>query len=301
MRSPVFTTNSRLPGRRGRGGQIRFFAFGFALALFFSLHTQAQRLSILTPEKDSQNTLFVSNLRDALDKKFTVIDDSLSEAAYSAAAVANPYNMTTGAARNIGAAIGCDYFLLITTATQRRVSLERPPYHEASAAIYIVSSLTGRLVYWKLLRFESDKPAEAGQLLADSAESLVPEISGRLREVRAAERSEKPSPKIEEMPPENSPEARSFRPPVPYRRVKPESTRQAYLYGIAATVDLLLDLDEKGNILRTEIVRWAGYGLDEAVTDAVRKMNWRPAERNGKPLPLRVLLRYNFKKADKEE
>lgn len=301
MRSPVFTINSCLSWRRGRGGQIRLFALGFVLALFLSLQAEAQRLSILVPEKAPQNTQFVSNLRGALEKKFTVIDDSLSEAAYSATAVPDPYNMTTGAARNIAAAIGCDYFLLIRTSTQRRISLERPSYYEASAAVYIISSLTGRLVYWKLLESKSGTPAEAEQFLANSAAGLAVELSDRLKEVKVRERSEKPSRKIEELPPENSPEAKSFRPPVPYRRVKPEYTRQAYLYGVTATVDLLLDLDEKGNIMRTEVVRWAGYGLDESVTDAVRKMNWRPAERNGKPLPLRVLLRYNFKKVDKEE
>jgi hypothetical protein len=36
------------------------------------------------------------------------------------------------------------------------------------------------------------------------------------------------------------------------------------------------------------------------VTDAVRAMNWRPAMRGGKPLPMRVLLRYNFTKVEKE-
>jgi TonB family protein len=137
--------------------------------------------------------------------------------------------------------------------------------------------------------------------LAKSADGLVPDISVRLREAGAWEIAEKPSRKLEEMPPENSPEAKNFRSPVPYKRIKPEYTPVAYLYGVAATVDILLDLDEQGKILRTEIVRWAGYGLDEAVTDAVRKMNWRPAERAGKPLPLRVLLRYNFKKVEKEE
>jgi hypothetical protein len=53
--------------------------------------------------------------------------------------------------------------------------------------------------------------------------------------------------------------------------------------------------------MRTQIVRWAGYGLDEAVTETVRRMNWRPATRGGKALPIRVLLRYNFKKIEKEE
>jgi hypothetical protein len=30
-------------------------------------------------------------------------------------------------------------------------------------------------------------------------------------------------------------------------------------------------------------------------------MNWRPAERNGKTLPMRFLLRYNFKKAEQDK
>jgi hypothetical protein len=69
---------------------------------------------------------------------------------------------------------------------------------------------------------------------------------------------------------------------------------------VAATVDIEVDLDAAGQVLRTEIVRWAGFGLDEAVTTAVRAMNWRQAERSGKPLPIRFLLRYNFRKVDKE-
>jgi hypothetical protein len=40
--------------------------------------------------------------------------------------------------------------------------------------------------------------------------------------------------------------------------------------------------------------------LDEAVARNIEKMNWRPAERNGKFIPLSILLRYNFKKIDPE-
>lgn len=301
MRSPGCITNNYSFRRGRRGRQIGLFAVGFVLSLFFSVAAGAQKLSILTPEKNLQNVRFVSRLREALEDKFTVIDDSLSEAAYSAVRVETPFNMTAGAAQNIGAAIGCDYFVLVKTTNQPRTSLERSSYYESSAAVFIVSSRTGRLVYWQLQKFDSGKQAEAEQLLANSAEDLIPGVFARLREAGAGEIAERPSSRIEEMPPENSPEAKNFRSPVPYKRIKPEYTRVAYLYGIAATVDILLDLDEKGSILRTEIVRWAGYGLDEAVTDAVRKMNWRPAERNGKSLPLRVLLRYNFKKIEKEE
>ena len=112
---------------------------------------------------------------------------------------------------------------------------------------------------------------------------------------------EKPKQQLEELPAENSPEAKNFRPPLPYRRIKPPYTRTAYQYSIAATVDVEVDVDETGGIARTEIVRWAGFGLDEAVEKTIRQMNWKPADRNGKPLPMRVLLRYNFKKVEPDE
>jgi hypothetical protein len=72
------------------------------------------------------------------------------------------------------------------------------------------------------------------------------------------------------------------------------------LYDVTATVERGVDLDAKGSIQRTRIVRWAGFGLDESVEKTVREMNWRPAELNGKNVPMRFLLRYNFKKPEKE-
>ena len=87
---------------------------------------------------------------------------------------------------------------------------------------------------------------------------------------------------------------------MPYKRIKPEYTPAAYLYGIAATVDAEVSIDANGDVKRIDITRWAGYGLDESVIAAIRQMNWRPGERGGKPLPMRVLLRYNFTKIDKE-
>ena len=60
------------------------------------------------------------------------------------------------------------------------------------------------------------------------------------------------------------------------------------------------DIGPDGKILATRIARWAGFGLEESVEKAVREMNWRPAMRKGTALPMRVLLRYNFTKKDKE-
>jgi hypothetical protein len=53
--------------------------------------------------------------------------------------------------------------------------------------------------------------------------------------------------------------------------------------------------------MRIGITRWAGYGLDESVIKTINEMQWRAASREGKALPIRVLLRYNFKKIEKED
>lgn len=298
MRSRRFTTSkNKLP--------VRCFAQAGAICLLaiaiFAVSVKSQKLAVLTPEKAGQNIQFVADLRNALEKKLPILDDDLSESAYRSLNPETPFNMQSETARNVGAVIGCDYFLLIRSGNQRRTSLEKSSYIEAFAAIYVVSSRSGRLVYWRLQSFEAPTPIEADTLLSNSANSLSTAIFERLKTARAEELAEKPVKDLEEIPAEGTSEAKNFRPPMPYKRIKPGYTTTAYLYGIAATVDVLLDVDEKGNILHLEIARWAGYGLDESVTDAVRKMNWRPGERNGKPLPVRVLLRYNFKKLEKEE
>jgi len=210
---------------------------------------------------------------------------------------ATPFNLTAEESKKIGAAIGCDAFILLRSMVQRRSAYKRDEYYEAYAAIYVVSSRTGRLVFWKLQRFEAPKPDKAAKLLADSTGALASEVADKLHAAIKNELAEPVPAAMEDVPDENSRAAKGFRAPIPYRRIKPEYTAQAALYDVAATVEMLVDLDEKGTILRTEIVRWAGFGLDESVDKTVRAMNWRPAERNGKSLPMRFLLRYNFKKA----
>ena len=203
--------------------------------------------------------------------------------------------------KNIGAAIGCDYFLLIRSKNQRRSSLEKADHYESYAIIYVISSRTGRLVFWKLQTLEAAKENEAEKLLFDSIKALALEISGKITAMQNEEISERSVADFKEIPEENTPEAKGFRPPLPYNRIRPKYTDTARLYNIEATVDIEIDVDEAGNILRSEIVRWAGFGLDESVRKTVLEMNWRPASRNGKTLPIRALLRYNFKNIENDK
>jgi hypothetical protein len=258
------------------------------------------KIAVLTPEKNAQSESFAEKLATSLSEKFKVLDSSLSETAFLSANAEKPFNMTAEEARIIGAAIGCEFFLLVKSENLRRYSFEKKEYFESYTAVYAISSRTGRLVLWKLKSFNGDDPKTADRLLFDSTNDIAKEISEKLPAIAKEELSEKPA-KPEEIPDPNSPAAKDFRAPLPYRRRSPQYTATANLYGIAATVDIEVDFDASGTILRTEIVRWAGFGLDESVTETVRQMNWRPATRNGKPLPIRALLRYNFKKIEKEE
>lgn len=271
----------------------------FALILNFPLFAQ-QKLAVLIPEKTYQSQMFVEKLEDSLSNNFKILDDSLSEAAFRSAKYDKPFNLSREESKNVGAAIGCNYFLLIKAENQRRYSLEKKEYYESYAVVYVVSSRTGRLVFWKLVSGEAENVEKAENKLFALNDDLSAEISEKLKIVTKDELTEKAAPKLEQLPAEDSPEAKNFRPPLPYKRIKPPYTRLANLYRVEATVDIEIDVDENGKILHTEITRWAGFGLDESVDKTIRQMNWKPADRNGKPLPMRVLLRYNFKKIEED-
>ncbi len=264
--------------------------------LLFTLAASAQRVAILTPDKAESSIGFAEKLVSSLGDRVKLIDASLAEAAYRSVSPATPFNLTAEESKRIGSVIGCDLFIVLRAATQRRSAFDRGDYYESYAVIYLVSTRTGRLVLWKLPTFEAPKPDKASALLDAAIGSLAAEIESAMVTTIRTEISEPEPPRLEEVPDADSPEAKNFRAPIPYKRIKPAYTQLAGLYDVAATVDLLVDTDAAGNITRTEVVRWAGFGLDESIVKTVRAMNWRPAERNGKPLPMRFLLRYNFKK-----
>ncbi len=268
--------------------------------LAFANLAAAQRVAILAPDRAEKSTSFAEKLASHLGTKLRVLDNDLSHAAYLSASHETPFNLTTDQSKRIGAAIGCDAFILVRSVNQRRSALGRSEYYEAYATMYLVSSRTGRLNWWKLLSYEAATPGDADALLAKAIEDLAVDIAAQIRSFVTEEVNEPEPDAIEEVPDDKSPLAKNFRAPVPYLRIKPAYTPLAGFYEVTATVDALVDLDAAGEIGRIEISRWAGFGLDESVEAAVRKMNWRPAERNGRLLPMRFLLRYNFKKIDKE-
>lgn len=268
----------------------------FALILI-AVPTYAQRIAILTPENKDSDIDYAARLTERLSGSITILDRSLSESAFRSVTIASVFNMTVAEARAAATVIGCDRFLLVRTGAHRRTSLSRSDYYESFAFLYLVDGRTGSLTAWIRKSFDADTQVKADSALANSVDASAKELSASLNTAKLMTAGAP----IEEVPPKGSPAAVNLKPPIPYKRIKPEYTSTAFLYDVRATVDIEADIAADGEVLATRIVRWAGFGLEESVDTAVRAMDWRPAMRNGKALPMRVLLRYNFTQVDKDQ
>jgi TonB family protein len=225
-----------------------------------------------------------------------LIDRNLAIAAARGAGFQGSLNLTTPEARDIGAAIGCDFFIIGDADTVRRSPSTGAAYFESYAAIFIVSARTGQLISWR-------RPGERRDTADEAEKALLQNVSdgNRVAILRAAEdeRSERaaavdnPAAAIEVMSDEDGAKS-DTRAPRPYRRVKPPYPESAGQAEVEATVDVLVDVDARGEISHLEIARWAGYGLDQSVIDTVKQIHFFPAMRDGVAIPMRVLLRYNF-------
>jgi TonB family protein len=240
--------------------------------------------------------------------ELNILDHDQARSAAKGAGHSASLNMSLQEARSLGAAIGCDYFVVGDAQTLRRSPSAGPPYFESYASIFLVSSRTGKLLLWQRPSFQAATAAAAEQLLLTDLSSSVTR-SRNLVAIRRAQEDERigremaidnSTPLIEAAPDdEKTAEAQGLRLPRPFRRLSPPYPETAASAEVEATVDVLVDLDAKGEVSNVEIARWAGFGLDEATIETVRQLHFFPAQRNGTPIPLRVLLRYNFRKPPK--
>jgi TonB family protein len=251
----------------------------------------------------------ISKLLAALKIKGTtlsLLDRGMSAAAARGVGYAGSLNLTLAEARSLGAAVGCDFFLTFDAQTLRRSSSARPVYFESYASVFVVSSQTGRLLHWDRPAAEADTAEEAERALLAKLEEAVPIYAWAA--VFAAEREERERFAREETEgaavidlstEEGAAANRDLREPAPYRRLRPQYTDAAARAEAEATVDALVDIGADGEVSDVRVVRWAGFGLDEEVVATVRRMHFRPAQREGAAVAVRVLLRYNFRKPPK--
>lgn len=289
----------------------------FALCTFARAQEPAKRVSVAVLEMGASATATRASERVAkllaesrAGLRLALLDRDMARAAARGAGYAGSLNMTLAEARSLGASIGCDFYLTGDAQTIRRSSSSRPIYFESYASIFVVSARTGRLVIW-------DRPAAESDTAEQAEASLLASLDARAGEryasalAAAFEREERerfrPSDAEEQVAvldlsnDEGADANKDLREPAPYRRLRPAYTDAAYKAEAEATVDASVEIDSEGEVREVSIVRWAGFGLDEEVASTVRRMHFRPAEREGETFAVRVLLRYNFRRPTKTE
>jgi len=290
-----------------KSSPFAFVAFLFVLAVGAQGQTAHSNLKVavldfgLTRTGQSASEIFSTML--AAEAEIVFIDRDLARAAARGIGYSGSLNLSIQEARDLGSAIGCDFYLIGDAQTVRRSPSTGPVYFEAYASIFLVSGRSGRLIAWERPSLEGPTPEQAEKLLLSQIANA--ETRGRyqlaLRKAQEEERSqlqiavERNTPVIEEAPAEAS-EQPGLRLPRPYRRLRPAYPDAAARADAEGTVDVLLDLDKEGEVSRVEVARWAGFGLDEATVNTVRQLHFFPALRDGVPIPIRILLRYNFRK-----
>jgi TonB family protein len=264
---------------------------------------------------DFSGDAFAPAITEDLSRSFLAIGGEVSEvnrdmarAAARGAGYAGSLNLTLDEARDLGRSIGCDFYFAGRAETLRRSPSNDAAYFEAYAAVFLVSTRTGRLVMFDFVSAEDPLVDEAQRALrrkltesaaryrVDLFRAHEDQEIARARLLTAVEGGDRLT-LITDAPGEEEPSS-ELRLPQPFRRVRPPYTELAARAAIEATVDVGVEIKASGEVGDVEVQRWAGFGLDEAVMRIVREMHFRPAIelKTNKAVPLRVLLRYNFRR-----
>ena len=83
--------------------------------------------------------------------------------------------------------------------------------------------------------------------------------------------------------------------PVLLFKREPEYSEDARKARLQGTVTLLIEIDARGVPRNIRVSRGLGLGLDERAVEAVRTWRFRPATRNGKPVPSGARVDVNFR------
>ena len=239
-------------------------------------------------------------LRRALnrDERIIMIDRSIAEAALTGIGYDGSINLSRDEARGLGSAIGCDFFIAGKTEALTRSEREGESHEEAYAGLFVIDGRTGALACFD---FVKEKGVSRASAVDSTARSIVARAGLYVDRMMAYRRNlNAPGPPsiepIEDIPEEGSPRAAGFTPPDFLNRVRPEYPPQAEDANITATVEALAVFRASGEIGLVEVTRWAGFGLDESAERAIRQLKFKPALRDGNPVTVRALIRYNFRR-----
>jgi TonB family protein len=276
-----------------------------ALTASFSADAQqpAIRLAVLDAVGDERGEIapaLRSLAKNEISPAFDAVDEELVKLAARGVGYENSLNLSVSEARDLGRGIGCDYYILGKVLVTRRAVTQDQYYFEAVAGLFVVESMTGALRLFIFERVKSENEGEAYRELLSSVAGLWNRIKSSIIPAHTGREAE--AGKIDltaTIPTEvfaGDLSGQGIEPPVFFQRLKPLYTEEADLAGIIATVEVEALFGADGKIGKAEVVRWAGFGLDESAIATIKQLHYKPAQRNGNNVTIRGLVRYNFRR-----
>lgn len=83
--------------------------------------------------------------------------------------------------------------------------------------------------------------------------------------------------------------------PIPIYKPEPPYSEQARKAKYQGTVVLWIVVDAQGNVTDAQVVKPLGMGLDQNAIKTVKTWKFKPAMRNGSPVPVKVMVEVSFR------
>lgn len=241
------------------------------------------------------------------EARVVLVDASLVKAAATGISYNGSINLSRAEARQLGAAVGCDFFIVGVARTATRSVSAGESHAEAIIGIMLVDGRTGALVAFDFIAVTDPVVTGAAKT---AIETLAKRSAGYVDRAAAHHASRvtlaqtpavpRESEVVEELPEPDSPRAQGFVPPQFTNRVKPNYSDEADRADISATVEALVVFGATGETGDIEITRWAGFGLDESAISAIRQLKFKPATRDGEAVNVRAVVQYNFRRSSSD-
>jgi hypothetical protein len=222
---------------------------------------------------------------------FARLDRGLVAAAATGAGYSGSLNLTREEARRLGAVVGAGVLVMGTASFLDRGT------GDAFVGVFLVDGRTGDLLKYKGI---TETGADVAEARARALEAIRAEVAGwpgfcaeaAARRERLGSEEAPPAGLVDFVARETWP---GVSPPRFFKKPAPAMTADGERALVVATVDVVAQFNADGSYGPISVVRWAGFGLDEAAVEAVRRATFWPAMRDRKPVSARALLRFNFR------
>lgn len=233
---------------------------------------------------------------------FGTHDDALVDAAARGAGYAGSTNLTLDDARRLAQSIGAPTLVIGVASVVEASEAPGRRSGDAFVGLFVVDGASGRLLRYAGLRAMAVDRAGALEAILVDVRTEVAEWPSMLHEAAVRRRDGADGPNwsgaaVDFLAYPDGVDGST--PPRFFTKPSPAFTADADRAHAVATVDLIVQFNADGTYGPIEVVRWAGFGLDEAAVSAVRGSRFWAARSAGRPVTARALLRYNFRFRDR--